>query len=172
MVNSEFSIRAATEADARAIAEIHVAGWRAAYQGKVPDALLDSVSVEDRAAMWRQAMARPVHSLLVAEREGRVIGFVSLGPTTDEGAAKDTGEVYAIYVQPDIVGRGVGRVLLARGVEGLKSLGFGRGTLWVLENNARTLRFYEIAGWRPDGTEKVEDWNGFPLREVRYRTEL
>jgi L-amino acid N-acyltransferase YncA len=65
--------------------------------------------------MWRRATARPSHSLLVAEREGRVIGFVSVGPTTDEGAAADTGEVYAIYLHPDIVGTGVGRALFARG---------------------------------------------------------
>ena len=47
----------------------------------------------------------------------------------------------------------------------------GEGTRW-LGNNVRTRRFYEIAGWRPDGTVKTEDWNGFPLREVTYRTDL
>ena len=40
-------IRPATEADARTIAEIHVAGWVAAYRGMVPDELLASLSVDE-----------------------------------------------------------------------------------------------------------------------------
>ena len=95
-----------------------------------------------------------------------------MGPSSDQDAAQGTGEVYAIFLEPDVVGTGVGRALFAQGVGDLRSLGFARATLWVLENNAPTRRFYEIAGWRTDGTEKTEDWNGFPLREVRYRTEL
>jgi len=167
-----FTIRPAEWDDLAGIAEIHVGGWRWAYRGLVPDELLESLSVEDREAMWRRAIDRPRHALTVAEQDGGVIGFVSVGPTLDADAAEATGEVYAIYLRPESVGRGMGRALLERAVGDLTALGFVRGSLWVLENNARTRRFYEVAGWCPDGTEKTEDWNGFPLREVRYVIDL
>lgn len=45
-MGSDPVLRAVGEADARAVAEIHVAGWRWAYRGMVADELLDSLSVE------------------------------------------------------------------------------------------------------------------------------
>jgi hypothetical protein len=45
-------------------------------------------------------------------------------------------------------------------------------TLWVLDTNTRARRFYEIAGFRSDGAVKVDDRDGFRLREVRYRLPL
>ncbi len=173
----ETVIRAAGETDVPAVAKIHVAGWRWAYRGMVPDELLDSLSVERRDEGWRRGLARRAAGeefprIWVADVEGRVVGFAAAGPTEDADAAERTGEVYAIYLQPAVVGTGVGRAIFAHAVADLGSLGFARATLWVLEDNARTRRFYEIAGWRPDGTTKTEDFHGFPLREVRYRIEL
>lgn len=173
-MTSDFIVREASEADARAIAEIHVADWRFAYKGMVPDGLLDSLSVERREDMWRRGFARasPRRAVFVAERAGEVIGFVDCGPSGDDDATPGTGEVYAIYLEPSVIGTGVGRALFARGMDHLRESGFRRATLWVLADNARTRRFYEIAGWSPDGIEKTEEWGGFPLREARYRIEL
>lgn len=173
-VTNDFIIREADEADTRVIAEIHVADWRWAYKGMVPDGLLDSLSVEHREEMWRRGFARtrPGWAVFVAERESAVIGFVACGPGSDEDADGSTGEVYAIYVKPSVVGTGVGRALFTRAMEHLRESGFRRATLWVLADNARTRRFYEIAGWMPDGTEKTEDWEGFPLREARYQVDF
>ncbi len=47
------SIRRAVPDDARAIAEINVAGWRAAYRGLMPAEFLASLSVDAREAAWR-----------------------------------------------------------------------------------------------------------------------
>jgi RimJ/RimL family protein N-acetyltransferase len=38
--------------------------------------------------------------------------------------------------------------------------------------NGRARRFYERAGWRPDGAEKTEEWAGARVPEVRYRRPL
>ena len=40
--------------------------------------------------------------------------------------------------------------------------------LWVLQANARARRFYQIAGFRTDGSVKDADLNGIALPEVRY----
>jgi len=164
-------IRAATQADAHAIADIHVDGWRWAYEGLVPPALLDSLSVERREARWTEwfAQHRPGWAVFVAEGKSGTVGFVSCGPCNDPDAGPETGEVYAIYLRHGVQGQGVGRNLFARASEHLRDSGFRQATLWVLAENAPTRRFYERAGWTPDGAEKTEDWNGYPLKEVRYR---
>ena len=46
------TIRAATRDDARAIAEVHVASWRAGYRGLVDDDFLAALSVDARLATW------------------------------------------------------------------------------------------------------------------------
>ncbi len=104
-------------------------------------------------------------STFVAERAGEVIGFASVGPSRDE---RGVGEVYAIYVDPDSWSTGAGRALMARAEEVLRDR-YSQGTLWVLEDNPLARRFYEIAGWVPDGAHKTEERWGVQAPEVRYR---
>ena len=46
------TIRAATVADARAIAEVHVEGWRWGYRDLLPATVLDALDVDEREAWW------------------------------------------------------------------------------------------------------------------------
>jgi hypothetical protein len=77
-------IREATPADAAGIAEVHIAGWRWGYRGLLPDALLESLSVERREVGWRDALARPAdeQTTFVAEVAGRIVGFAGAAPVT------------------------------------------------------------------------------------------
>jgi len=59
-----------------------------------------------------------------------------------------------------------------RAMATLRAVGFSTATLWVLDTNLRARRFYEAAGWVPDGATKVDDRATFTLREVRYRTTI
>jgi RimJ/RimL family protein N-acetyltransferase len=58
----------------------------------------------------------------------------------------------------------------------MRSAGFRRATLWVIEENVEARRFYEAAGWRPDGLSKRGPMGGFPglpvVNEVRYARRL
>ena len=49
-------IREAEPKDARAIAEIHVRSWQAAYRGQLADDYLDELKVEDRLEMHQRAL--------------------------------------------------------------------------------------------------------------------
>lgn len=178
------TIRAARLGDARAIAEVHVASWRWAYEGRLTSATLDALSVDERETMWSRALAdpEPGQGCFVAEEAGRIVGFAGFGAFKDDptirggpvGAKQDehVGELYALYLLRDAQGSGVGRALLEVAQRELLAAGFERATLWVLEDNDLARRFYERAGWKWDGTtsEHRFDCGNQPI--TRYVTDL
>ena len=163
------TVRLATPSDAEAIGVVHVDSWRAAYRGIVPDQILAGLSVERRAASWRETIewARD-ERVWVIERDDHVYGFAATGPARDDDAVAGSGEVMAIYLDPAAWSTGLGRRLFAAAVEDLGQRGFGPLVLWVLTGNARGRHFYEAAGWRPDGTSRTLDFGGTPVEEIRY----
>ncbi|HEX4213788.1 MAG TPA: GNAT family N-acetyltransferase [Candidatus Dormibacteraeota bacterium] len=150
---------------------LHVRAWRAAYRGQMPDGYLDGLEPASRAAMWRRSVTSPRdHSrLLVADLDGAVVAFAAVGPGGDPPGV---GKLYAINVDPDEQGHGVGRTLLEAAEQVLAGLGFAEAVLWVLPANERARRFYERAGWRAEGVERTVDVLGVTVPEVRYRTSL
>ncbi len=83
-----------------------------------------------------------------------------------------TGELTAIYLLPEVWGRGGGRLLLEAAMTNLRKAGFRRATLWVLSTNARARCFYEHMGWSPDGAVKTDDRRSIGLVEIRYASQL
>ena len=171
---TEFSIREAAPKDAQAIASVQVRTWQHAYRGQLPDALLDSLSVEQRAEWRTQHLSNlpaKAHSLVAVEG-ATILGFCDVGASHDEGAAEQDGTLFAIYVTPDAMGKGIGSALMEEGVQLLRAEGFTRATLWVLATNTPSRQFYEKRGWATDGTRKTEPWNEFSLDVVRYARDL
>ncbi|MBY8877939.1 GNAT family N-acetyltransferase [Streptomyces sp. PLK6-54] len=159
-----------TEADVTAVSTIRVRGWQWAYEGIVPRSYLDAMDAEEDAARRREFLALSagrVHNLL-AEVDGVVVGWAAVGPYRGEPDDARDGELYALYVLPEHVGTGVGRALTAAAVRRTAELGRSRLLLWVLADNSRARRFYDRAGFAPDGAETSDDYAGVPLRELRY----
>jgi GNAT superfamily N-acetyltransferase len=167
-------VRVARPEDARAVAEVHVASWRQAYRGLLPDDYLERLSVDDREAMWFGAFAdpEPKSGAFVAEVDGLIVGFASFGPSRDEDVSERPGEVPAIYVDPSVLGTGVGRELFEAATTALRDAGFARATLWVLETNALARRFYEKAGWAWDGSVGTHMFDCANEPVVRYAVDL
>lgn len=84
----------------------------------------------------------------VAESESAMLGFAILDT--------DTKNVWALFVDPDAEGRGVGRALLDRLVDGAAERGLDR--LWLTTAaGTRAEAFYVRAGWVRGGpTDKGE----------------
>jgi GNAT superfamily N-acetyltransferase len=165
------TVRHATVEDATAIGRISVRVWQRAYRGQMPDEYLDSLRPEGRAPYWRRILSQPHDEVLVivAEQAGAIIGFASIGPADGPEA---TGELYVINVSPDHWGTGAGRALLEAAEQELTRLGYAEAILWVLPGNARARRFYEVAGWTADGSERTAEVLGVVVPELRYRRQL
>jgi len=93
------------------------------------------------------------------------------GPLTADGLAGLVGELYALYVAPAWWSTGTGRALMGHVLTALRADGFPRAVLWVLADNARARRFYERAGFTPDGGTNVLAGLGGVL-ELRYARDL
>ncbi|GGU79702.1 N-acetyltransferase [Streptomyces albospinus] len=169
-----------TEADIDAVAGVRVRGRQAAYQGLMPRAYLDAMSVAEDARQRRERFRRrrPGVFELVAERCGEVIGRVAVGPVRDPDVALEggelrtsppAGELLALCVEPGPIGTGVGRALPADGTDRARAGGFGTLYVWVVHGNPHARRFYERAGFAPDGAEEAYDVAGRRVAELRYR---
>ncbi len=74
----------------------------------------------------------------VWEEDGRILGF-SAADTRD-------GTIWALFIDPDHEGRGIGRALLAKACDVLREAGHRTATLGT-EPGSRADRFYRQAGW-------------------------
>jgi GNAT superfamily N-acetyltransferase len=150
------------------VARVHVASWQRAYPGLINQAFLDSMDVASRTESWRRILRQTRGRVLVAEDDGVIDGFCAVGPSTEE----DWGEVYAIYLDPDRWGQGVGRALLAAGERALLDDGQWQALLWVLDRNVRARAFYERQGWVPGKPIRIENIGGVDVNEARYEKAL
>ncbi|HXR47507.1 MAG TPA: GNAT family N-acetyltransferase [Candidatus Limnocylindrales bacterium] len=166
-------IRQATLPDARRIAQIHVASWQAAYRGQMPDAVLDKLDVEKRAAFWHTHLTRLPPVTFVAEFKQEIVGFCDLIPSRDKDSNSHiTAEIAAIYVHPDYWRRGAGRALCLHALLAARHQHFTAVTLWVLAANVATQHFYLTMGFQVDGAAKSESFGDLKLQEVRFRIRL
>ena len=137
-------IRKAEIEDIPAIEKVQVASWQSTYAGMVADEFLASLSYEEHAQMWQNALSSSANqvSLYVAETpDGSLVGFAAGGPERT-GDSAWTGEIYAIYLLQSQQRRGVGSLLLKALVGELVERGLTPLLVWVLRANP-ACRFYE-----------------------------
>lgn len=162
-------IRLAKEKDAEQLAQAHVHAWQYAYRGIMSDEFLDALSVEQRAKRWQKILTDPHNAAknFVAEYAGKAIGFCSVGPCRDEDMDKNTGELWAINVDPQAMSHGAGSALMEKGLSYLREQGYTSAILWVATKNTKSRKWYEKRGWRVEGKEKIDDARQ-AVHETRY----
>jgi GNAT superfamily N-acetyltransferase len=121
-------LRRATPMDAPTVAVIHIAAFRATYAFELAHS-------EEEVRVWVRDDLLPRTETWVAETDGDVVAFLSLGG----------GWIEQLYVAPGHTGRGIGSRLIALAKErqpaGLQ--------LWTFQVNAGARRFYERHGFAP-----------------------
>ncbi|MCW5876559.1 MAG: GNAT family N-acetyltransferase [Anaerolineales bacterium] len=161
-------LRAATAADAEAVARVHIEVWRSTYRGLLSQELLDNLDYQRRLEYWRGLFTDmpPGEFALVAEHaEDGVVGFVSGGPALED-LGPYGGQVYAIYLLASQQGQGIGRAMFEGARGALVERDYAGFMLWVLEGNP-TCGFYEQMGGRLIG-RKEDQIGGQPVTELAY----
>jgi GNAT superfamily N-acetyltransferase len=176
-------IRSASTADAAQISGVQRDSWLAAYEGIIAHEIIDRVTAPDDGARVRQVFrTRPWQRTIVAMEGEGIVGYASFGPELDvfapwphpltaAGQQSQVAELYALYVHPAWWSTGAGRALIDHVLAKISRTGYPDVMLWVLERNARARRFYERAGFRPDGASHVLEGLGGVV-EIRYRRAL
>ncbi|HEY8170250.1 MAG TPA: GNAT family N-acetyltransferase [Candidatus Limnocylindria bacterium] len=168
------TVRHAVARDADALAGISGRSWRATYPGIVPDRVL-AEWIAEAPAMWHGAFeSRPPDGpwrAWVAEREGVVLGYATTLPAEDKWLPPPdgAGELTNLYLDPHVIGVGVGRLLYEHAAADLRARGFNPFVVWAFRDNARALRFYERMGPSIDVPDHTWELGGVPCPIVRFR---
>jgi GNAT superfamily N-acetyltransferase len=166
-------LRVATPADVAAVVALRERSWRAAYAGLVPPEAFERLGSPEVVQRWRHGLDDPNRAAVLCVAGDQLLGFTTYGPSRDDDLDPGSvGELYAIYLDPDVWRGGVGSLLLADVIRGLTDRGYRRAALWTIEGNDRARRFYEKHGWTHDGHEHLLDFDGVPIPEVRYTRDL
>ena len=142
-------VRAATAEDAAALAAIyghHVLHGFGTFETAPPD------------ADWMDAKRREVqgHGLpfLVAEAEGRTVGYAYAGPFRPRPGYRYTVED-SVYVAPDAMGRGVGRAVLTQVLAACEAFGVRQVVAVIGDSgNAGSIGLHRALGFEPSGVGK------------------
>jgi GNAT superfamily N-acetyltransferase len=140
------------------------AGW-ASPSWKLPGAAVDV----DR---WRQGWHRPRRWARGAyDRAGALVALASWAQEVDAAERPIAGiaHVSAVFVDPERWREGIGEAMLALAEAAMAGAGYRLARLWT-PDGAPAQRFYEEAGWLPDGRRSWHPFVGLPI--VGYQKRL
>ncbi|AKF49037.1 Sortase-related acyltransferase [Pseudomonas syringae pv. syringae HS191] len=153
------SIRLALPEDSLQIATIHLESWRSAYEGIIPSAYINRITLEARLSHWTKEIASGESDLYVkVDRLDRVLGWMATGADREHPEDRGVAEVQAIYVSPMHTRQGIGRELFDHVMPRFQSAGHTRVVVWVLESNNPAIDFYHQRGFakEPIETKTIE----------------
>ncbi len=134
-----------------------IALWQRAWQVAYPR-IAFARRVEWWQGRWRNDLV-PVATIVVMERDGELIGFVTID--------RKTGYLDQLVVAPEHWGQGLARALIAEA----QRLSPGGIDLHVNQDNARALRLYGKCGFAVAG-EDVNPHSGAPVYLMRWRPQV
>lgn len=146
-----------------AISKIYEESWKYAYNGIIPQDYLDSIPE----GQWVSNLDNPSRKTLICIDDDCFIGTSSFGKSRFEKFS-DWGEIISIYLLPDYLGKGYGKILLQAAISELEKMGYKNIFLWVLRENIRARCFYERFGFSRTDDYLDDNIGGKELQEIRY----
>ena len=141
----EVRVRPARLADQAVLTELDALAWS-------PESGFPSTMTPDQRDATFFDANNPPDAFLVAELDGRVVGYIRLKPPTKLSENAHVIQVQGLAVHPDARRHGVASGLLAAAEETLRERGTRKLTLRVLSTNEPAIRLYERRGFVREGT--------------------
>ena len=116
--------------------------------------------------IWNKMLSNNINSHYVITLDDVIIGFLTISVARDNDLKDSFYELVGLYLNPEYVAKGYGKQAMDWIKKEIKSRGYEKISLWVLEENNRARRFYEKSGFVADG--KIKPSGLADAREIRY----
>ena len=170
---TDIQVRFATQKDAADVAQLHLIATMTLYEGQVPLEHWAATPMPKRVSYWKEAIEFGEPQVMVAVQDDEIVGMVGYDRSRDPKTPNTTGEIWALYVDPDRIGQGIGLALWDAAREGLVDEGCTQVTVWLPLRNERTLRFHDLAGFKREmNTARTVPMGEARVEEVRLKRAL
>jgi diamine N-acetyltransferase len=152
----EMTIRPAEEADIPALSTLARRTWADAFGSSLSPEQLAAELDETRSEEYFRA-ALVEHTILVAELDGDLVGYVQFGDVTIPEVDARPGDrgLHRVYVANELQGRGIGRALMDAALSHPRLADAEQIYLAVWDANEPALRLYANLGFRAVGTTRL-----------------
>lgn len=170
-MNNSVSIRHAERDELYTIATFLDECWREAYSSILSSDYLDKMSTDRRHENFIKQYDSGSAKFLTMYEGSQLIGVAVYGKSITEGFEND-GEISAIYLRSNSIGKGYGRELFTEAEWLLKEMGYKSFVIDVFTANERAIRFYLKHGYEAvDNRTICLGGNEYPLMVMQKKTE-
>jgi L-amino acid N-acyltransferase YncA len=167
-MSPDIVIRKAAFSDAAACAEINLQSWLHTYKGIIADSTLEKMNLKDLQKKWSWRFTHPDPAVfcLVAERFGKVAGYLLCGPNRNRKFHQQQ-EVMAMYISEEHRRIGIGKKLFAAAVAEMRSQSIPSFLVFAIRGNVPAHLFY--ASFFPHTREETTlEIDGVLYKETCY----
>jgi len=147
---TQIRVRPARWGDDAALTDLETTAWSA--ESGFPSVIMPSG--HPRTSIF--STGNPPDDHLVAELDGRVVGYIRLRPPTHLPENAHVIQIQGLAVHPAARRRGIATVLVAAAEQRLRERGTQKLTLRVLSTNKGAIRLYERLGFTREGVLRQE----------------
>jgi ribosomal protein S18 acetylase RimI-like enzyme len=143
------NVRPADEGDLPELSALAKRTWADAFGSSLGPEALEAELEETRSQAYFSA-ALIAQTILVAELDGELVGYVQFGDVTIPEVVAKPGDrgLQRVYVETELQGRGIGRALMDAALAHPRLADAERIYLAVWEENTPAMRLYESLGFR------------------------
>ena len=146
MTRRALNITSATNDELYEIAAFLNDCWQMEYSKIVARDYLYDLSVDERYERLLVRFDDGSSDFYICRNEGLIVGAAVFGKSFTEGYPED-GEISAIYLRHDYIGKGYGHALFVEIEAALSAKGYSHYVLDVLSDNSRAVAFYQKHGY-------------------------
>jgi diamine N-acetyltransferase len=146
--------RFATAADAAPLRQLSEDSFRAAYTWfNTEEDMTYYVQTSFSLEKIQAELADPALKFLLAVDEEEIVGYVKLSfHTALETNAKNPAEIARLYTRVDLIGKGIGKLLVQEAARFAAANNFDGLCLSVWQQNPKGVKFYQREGFEIVGT--------------------